>query len=402
MKVNGIDFDRVLHCAYFTPIGYHKHKLFRDYIDWGLTTVGIGPPGSIKSVTKRNFARRVGADYFALKPGEMGDGAFGVTPVPDMIKNVLRFPRPDWAENFTNEEVLALVHADEIFGATPVQQAGIMSLLLDKTIGSAVLGPRVRIMGDTNDISQIPQGYEPSMATANRIVWIENWPDPPIADHNMYLLRGGPFVKVEQDNTFSAAAEEARVMKEWPAMWAKQSGLFTAFTSRMGDEYARTEPTNKDAPRGFVTPRSKEMCLIILTSAAIHGLSLAETDLLIEGCVGESFAVPLRQFVQQQDLPDFGDLLDGKAPYVHTPERLDRINVILNGCAALIAPMNAPRRMDRAKFLWTKIMPKIVDDAAEVTLGVATEVLQEAGLSSMPEANAVLAKLNPLQRLGKK
>jgi hypothetical protein len=73
-----------------------------------------------------------------LSPGERGEGAFGVTPIPGIGQTggmVLSYPMPDWTEKFADG--VGIVFVDEISSSPPSIQPYLLGLLQERRIGSA-------------------------------------------------------------------------------------------------------------------------------------------------------------------------------------------------------------------------------------------------------------------------
>ncbi len=107
-----------------------------------LTPVIVGPPG----IGKSQRVKKLGAELFGdgmtevLSPGERGEGAFGVVPVPNG-DGYLHYPAPDWVKRFA-ESGRGLVFVDEINTAPPALQPALLGLILDGRIGGCQLPAR--------------------------------------------------------------------------------------------------------------------------------------------------------------------------------------------------------------------------------------------------------------------
>src|SRR5260370_41568839 len=92
--------DKTLHILLFTPLSSGG---------WGLPVLWWGPPGVGKSAVIEELEHRYGLPVETLSPGERGEGAFGVVPVP--VDGVLRYPPPDWVTRMADGGIVFL---DEI------------------------------------------------------------------------------------------------------------------------------------------------------------------------------------------------------------------------------------------------------------------------------------------------
>lgn len=368
---------RILHVLMFTPAGGGR---------WGLPTVMWGPPGIGKTEIIESFGRSIGLYVETLSPGERGEGAFGVTPVPSENAAFLRYPAPDWTENVKDG---GLVFVDEMTLAEPALQKYLMALVRAGRIGSAKLGPRVRRLAAANAVEQAAGGWDLSMPLANRILHLD-WEPPAVEEWSDWLL-GGASDAVE--TPLNAIGEEGRVEQIWPNYFAKASGIVTGFLRRRPDLLHKM-PTSSDpsASRAWPSHRSWEMATRVLASSDLHKLQRDDCETLLKGAVGVA-AQEMIEFLDAADLPDPADILDGKTQFSHEPRRLDRTAAILSSCAALVAFPGSNERKRRAATLW-RLMQQTMNGAEDVAVPAA-RVLCKAGFIDSPEALPMLQKMAP-------
>lgn len=359
----------ILRAALFTPAGRGR---------WGLPMMLWGEPG----VAKTAIVEEIGANYadmptITLSPGERGEGAFGVVPVPgysdaslarilektkDMPPalaeafmrlappDMLNYPRPDWSGMFDQTQ-RGIVFIDEIPNAPPAIQPPLYGLVLNGTIGGHQLPGGVRRIGAGNPPEKCGIGYPTPPALANRFGHLE-WTGPSVSDHVAYMLRGD--LDDESTASSSAAKEEARVMKLWPEAFAKARGLETAYLQRRPVHKNQFPKDNAAAAaRAWASDRSWTNATRAYGASLVHGLSDEAREEFVSSFIGHGVASEFMAWIEESDLPDPVDVLDGKEKFKHDDKRPDRTVAILNGCVATIMPTNAENRKPRNVALWT-------------------------------------------------
>jgi hypothetical protein len=367
--------DKLLHAVMFTP----THE------GWGLPALFWGPPGVGKTAILKNYAKRWGMHCEVLSPGERGEGAFGVVPVPAANGKSLTYPAPDWVENVP---VRGIVLVDEISTAEPALQKPMLGLVQGKVIGSHKLAGGVRVIGAGNPVDCSTGGWELALPVRNRFAHLD-WEAPSADDWCQWLLsgaNGGPEVGGD------AQAEEDRVMKAWPGPFAKASGLVAGFIKRR-PELLHKMPAAGASDLSFPTHRSWEYAVRALATAEVHALSEADAETLLVGFIGRATADEFIAWKASADLPDPVALLDGKEKFAFDTRRLDRTLAVYSACAALVCPKTAEKRKERAEALWT-LLADAAGKAVDIVIPAATAMLK-AGLKG-DAAKPVLAKLEPV------
>lgn len=382
----------ILKAALFTPIGKGR---------WGLPMLLWGEPGVAKSCIVEETCLRYGLPVETLSPGERGEGAFGVVPVPigSGAETVLRYPRPDWTEKFDNAG--GVVFVDEMTTAPPALQAPLLGLLLAKRLGGFTFGPRVRVLGAANPPELAAGGFDLASSVANRVGHL-HWPAPSVEEHSAYMLRGDVGKGDEAETQFDAEAEEARVEKQWPDPWAKARGLEVAFLMRRPALKNQCPPAgDPKASRGWPSDRSWENAARAFASAEVHRLSETEREEFAASFIGEGAAGEFFGFAQDQDLADPAKVLDGKEHFTHSSARIDRTAALLAGCTALVTPTGSTRRKERTEALW-ELVAELVASKSDMDIlvpGVAALVAAKLHAGG-GKAMKVLATLQPLLKSG--
>lgn len=377
----------ILKAAFFTPLadGY-----------WGLPLILWSAPGEAKSAAIKLLAQMLGGvPTKVLPPGQMAEGAFGVTPCPEKDEKTgetfLAFPKPTWSKRF--EGGIGIVFPDETNTAPPALQPAIMGLVLDRRVGDYELPKRVRPFCAANPTAIAAGGWDFPAPLANRLGHID-WTGPTVEEWSDWLLSGADGW---QGEVIDPAKEEARVLKAWHSAFSKASAQVAAFLRRKPDLRHKMPPEgDPQASRAWPSPRSWEMATRALATSEVHQLSDIESDELFRAFVGQAAATEFAAWRAALDLPDPAEVLDGKVKFTHDPKRLDRSFVVFSACASLVAPTTADKRKDRTTALW-KLLADVVQKAADVTVP-AVRVLcnKNVRLAGFPEARPVLIKLQPM------
>ncbi len=327
---------KIIHAALFTPTN----------LGWGLPILMIGGAGEGKSAIIESIAAACGLPCEVLSPGERGEGAFGVIPVP-RADGYLSYPMPEWSARMT-DDTGGVVFVDEVTCAPPALQSPLLGLIGAKRLGGGRLGPRVRVIGAANPPEIAANGYDLSPPLANRFGWVQ-WDAPTCDEHRAYMMGGATSTATK----VNAKAEEARVLAEWGDAWAYAVGVEAG--------YLGAQPTMKNVPprnvaqRAFPSDRTWEMATRALASARIHKLTDDERGVFVAAFIGEAAYATLSEYIKKTDLPNAADVLDGVVTFTHDSRRLDRTYAVLSAATAIVLPKNAPKRVDRAKKLWKLI-----------------------------------------------
>jgi MoxR-like ATPase len=384
----------ILKAAYFTP----------SRLGWGLPIVFVGVPGVAKSALIEAFAADWQAECLVLSPGERGDGAFGVVPVPH--NGAITYPVPEEfrEKNFLSDATPGVLFVDELSTAERHIQNSLLGLLGAKRIGAAQLGKRVRVFGAANPVSMTPRGYDMGPPVANRLGWIE-WDMPTVEDWSTFMLKGGSLTVAPAK--LSVEEEEARVLAAWPIAYAKAVGKVTAFLRAFPHHMhalsaaATTKVDLTKLTRAWSSHRSWEYATQALASADIHQLSMVARDRFVAGFIGDGVAGEFFSWLETADFPDPVEVLDGKANFAHDPERADRTMVFFATAVSLLADKKLPNRAARADRLWGIIsdVEAVAGDLALLTTKNIVDSSRDLCVSKNPGVIKLLAKMLPLSTL---
>lgn len=373
---------------------------------WGLPILWEGEPGVAKTAFIREVAASFGLPLEVLSPGERGEGAFGVVPVPAEHEEgglVLAYPRPEWTNKFAAEDSCGLIFVDELTSAPPALHPPLLGLLLDGRVGGWEAPRRVRRMAACNPVELAAGGYDLPPPVANRVGHMK-WQSPTVEQHRAFMLRGDDFeadpTTDDDGEVLDAAAEEKRVRGAWGAAYAKCAGLEGAFLNRFPTAKNRCPKAgDPKASKAWPSDRTWEMATRAWASSLVHNLSPAETEEFVGSFIGAGLASELFEFAEKQDLPDPGDLLDGKIDFTHDPRRLDRTIAMLGSCTATVTPKNAEKRKARNDALWKMIdkMSGSKDNPKDIDIYVpSADALIAVDLHVTAAAGPMLTKLQPV------
>lgn len=389
-----VRIDRLIEALLFTPT---RRGWCPAFTLWG-------PPGTAKTSIVNDIARRWGLPLVRLSPGEMGEGAFGVVPVPVVGPTgarVLEYPAPDWTARVAERGVLFV---DELTTAPPALQPPLLGLTLDGVIGSMRLAPGVRIVSAANPVSMATAGYDLSLAQANRLIHIDIAAlseSGEIAEGSDLLgghaewvqwLTGGGTDETAPGDPSRAMTEEERVLSRWSEDYAYARGLVAAFIQRRPQALHRQpQPNNPAASRAWPSRRSWETATRMIATARCHNLNDFEAEALIIGCIGTATAGEFATFRASADLVDPVAVLDGAVEWHHDPTRLDRTNATLMACLSVVAPRDCKRREERAAVL-CDIVVAVGERQADIVQPVVNGMMK-AGVADFGKLQKVMTRL---------
>lgn len=363
---------RMMHAMAFTPSVRNSNG-----VQWGIPVLFWGPPGTSKTSVFRQMARAARAAFFIFSPGEMGEGALGVVPVP-AADGYLDTPAPRWSQPFTKDDGYGWLLLDEITTAGNTMQPGLMALLLERSIGGKSLGSRVRVFAAANPPDQTPNGQDLALPLCNRVLHLD-WAPPTVEEVLSYLATAGSVEEVTRDDlpaTKDPLAEEARVLAAWPSAFADAFGKVASFlNANAGYLHKVPSPSEPGYGKAWPSPRSWDMATRALAGASIHGLSHDETVALVAGCVGLGVARQFFTHCHTLDLPKTEDILSGALAWTARGDRLDRSFAILRSLTALASatPNDAPKFESYVVRFWG-----IMDETAQYRKDLALPRVQDA------------------------
>lgn len=332
----------------------------------------LGKPGSGKTSVMGQMAAGFNWIFELLRPGERGEGAFGVVPVPSEDRRLLHYPMPDWAHAMIADGRDGLILIDEATSIPPALQPAVRGLALDGIIGSHKLPLRIRRCAAGTPVDQAAGGWDMAPDLANRWVYLE-WPDPK-ADQWCAWLSG------QSDATGGVRLD----LNEWEVQWGQAKALGMAFIR--SHPSALSEDIDKisgRSPMAYATPRTWE-CALRLLAACRASARMDFYPLLAQGSIGPAVALEGNGdaagawlvWLRDNDLPDPEDLLKDPGQFEHDPKRPDRTFATLLAVAeAGLATVNGKKLSDKARAERWEAAWAIMDRGLGMKIGKDTVLL---------------------------
>lgn len=375
---------RIQRTAWFTPAGRGR---------WGVPTNLYGDPGGGKSECSYALAEQCRmpliveipaiadpTDYRGLGvPVEEGNGA-------KRVRYLARLLDQKWTELLSADRAVVLF--DEGTAAAPAVQAALLRVFLERVLGDTALGGGVRIGMAVNPPDQVA-GHDLILPFINRMVFVP-WEidEDAMADWREWLVAdGGDGAYYTGDDYVDPAALEAKVLARWPEVYGKWRGTISAYASRRGVDRVQKvpKPGTPESTRPYPTFRSMTTLARICAGMEIHGNPPADRLIAMRGTVGEAAGKDVDTWITQLDLPEPTDLLDGREKFAHNAKRFDRTVAVLERCAGVIAPPEAPKRIERAAAFWA-LCGGLMDGCKDLVKAVAPKVTRaRLGASAFPE-----------------
>jgi len=336
-----MNMHQIIKAAFFTPMrkGY-----------WGAPIFFWGRPGVAKTQMIQEFAKSLNIHCEHLTPGERGEGAFGVTPVPSEDMSVMTYPAPEWTRNLLQDgEEVGIVFVDEANTAPPALQPALLGMIQERRIGGHQCGPRVRLFGAGNPTEMSAGGWEFAPPVNNRFGHVE-WSNPTLDSWVDWLEGTNQVLK-----TTDLRSHEQHVMDNWKTFYQEACRDVSAFL--------RSRPSllfNQTDDRAWCSPRTWDMGISILASSRLHNLDVDHQRLLLGAFVGKGAAGEFGVWLEECDLPDCMAVLTGKEKWKPDSKRPDITDAVLTGCTNLVLDMERSQAESMSKKLWS-IMEGVKD-----------------------------------------
>ena len=387
----------IIKAAIFTP----------TYRGWGLPILFWGEPGVAKSDIIEDVGRSYGMHVEVLSPGERGEGAFGVTPMPVArgSDHYMTYPAPEWILQLEEHDGRGIVFVDELNTAQGSAKPALLGLIQAKRIGGEYLGALTRVLGAANPPDDAADGSDLPASTANRLGHIQ-WRAPSVQAWSQWLMAlDGASAGEKKPAQHCAALEEQRVLAAWSEPFAAARGLVTGFLgAKSGLIHQKPPIDSPDLSLAWPSRRTWYLAACALASCSVHALAEEDRFTMVKAFVGTAAAEELLKWEVALDLPSASDVLDGLVDFVHDPTRLDVTRAVLNSCAMLVADPKCDQRVARLDAMWEILAAVVAARAVDLAMHAARALTRadplEGGkrLADHKVAQKVLAALHPAMK----
>ena len=397
--------ERVLWMALFSPAPTGRR---------GLPLVLVGEPGKVKTsicrqvsgmaalrfeslvASLREPADFLGLPYVKRIPVSVGN-AF-LSPDGEEEASVTSHSAPEFA--FRSAQAMrAVLLLDEVNTCPPAVQAALLRLLFEGVCGDLELPHDVRFLLAMNDAEDAAGGWELAPPLANRMGHLR-WEGPSIGQFGEYLMAGGgarvhgklrnPTVALVDPRVEEAAVDDA-----WPEAWATAVGQVLGFLqSKSSAVHVKPKAGTKEASGPWPSMRTWDFATAATAVSNIYGASSIEEQILAAAFIGDPAYQELYTWRKNNDLPNPGDFLDGKAKFTHNPLRLDRTVAVLSSATSLLVDPSCHERAARAQRMWGALK-ELPDDAVDVAASSVVQMCQARLMVGNNEAYRTIARFEP-------
>lgn len=333
---------------------------------WGLPLLFWGEPGVSKSDIIESVAEAHEMYCLVLSPGERGEGAFGVTPMPKEVNDTIymSYPSPEWVLDIERSDGRAVVFVDEINTAMGSVKPALLGLIQARRMGGEYLGHLVRVLGAANPPEVATEGTDLPPATANRLGHIM-WVPPKFDDWNEWMMNVPPIVQQnahKRGNQKRAEAEEARVLAEWPGAFSWARALTTSYLgAKQSMLHKMPGAADPNLTKAWPSRRTWYLATCAIASAVVHELDGDARNTLLQGFVGEAAMKELIKHEAEARLPRPEAVLDGTSNFRPDATRLDITRAVLNSCAGILVNPKAEKRESRMRNFWS-LLGLVIDE----------------------------------------
>lgn len=376
-----VDYTKIQKAAWFTPLSRGR---------WGIVVNWIGNPGQGKTAVLENLAKTCGFYCKVLIAGQREPSDFLGIPYPEKngeLGKRMEFLPPDFVAQANHHKNGSVIYLDELNHASPAVQGACQRVVHEGVVGDVQLEGHVRFIISVNpdDQAATAGGSSISVALANRIAHIR-WEDLKADDWTEFMLNGAGDQETE---VIDPKEHEKFVMSRWKTAFAKAIGLTTTFAKRNSRCFNQVPDVAGDQASGaFPTPRSWEFATRAYASATIHDLNFEETLLLLGGLVGQDSAREFMNFVNENDLQDPIEILNGDVKIEFDRKRLDRANATISTMWAVICS-------EKDEKLKSKYASNFMFALADVSKGGGKDLTMIAAERVLKQVTAQTIVLQP-------
>lgn len=328
------------------PVKLNDGSVFPLGCNMGLPSVLWGLSGIGKSAIIKQAAKRLGLPTEVVYPGTHAPEDFSSLPV--VLNNQLA--SACMLTQVTNLNAMGggLLFLDEVSCAPPAVQGAMLSMVLERQVGSVRFHPGIRIIMAANPPEYSAGGWGLEAPFANRAAhfFVKKPPTERLVE---WMLSESSHRVQPLD------APLQRLQENWGEVWAKTRGLWAGLVNAHGS-IRNQQPKPDNVQSGYCWPsdRSWEFAFRALATSRALGLEQVLEPLLIEACVGEGAAAEYIAWAAAADLPDPRTVLENGWTL---PKQLDRVHAVYASITALIIEQaEGTERYRLAALGWRRMM----------------------------------------------
>lgn len=294
---------------------------------WGLPLHIQGPPGIGKSDRVSSAARSLGMGCGIIYPSTLQPEDISGALIPDGKGGATKVSMLS-AVNDMLPHKRGLIFIDELTGARPAVQSGLLGFVLNRICGDVVLPPGIRIIAASNPPDSAAGGWDLEPPMANRFAHFTI--DKPTADEwTAWLL------SEQAERETSILDYEAMVKGNWGDAWPKVKGLFAGFMRAQASLlFGMPKEGSAERGRAWASPRTWHYAARAVATCEALNVEEDYQAEFVTACVGTGAAVQWDRWRRDADLPNPADVL--KHGWQPDKRRLDRSVAVYTAMAAYI------------------------------------------------------------------
>lgn len=360
------DFEKIVFISLLIPTGDPTVgcKMGIPTIFWGLS--GIGKSRRIESASAS-----LGLPVRTVFPATKQPEDFSDLPV--VIKDNLVSACLLTQVNELNRSQGGVLFVDEASLAVPAVQGAMLSMVLDRVVGSTPIHPQVRILLAANPPKYAAGGWGLEAPFANRMFHF--FVDRPSREAIVrWLMQEGVAKTTDLSDAMS------KLHSNWGKEWARVKGIYAGFVMKGTSESLCNQPEPNSPQAGYCwpSPRSWEMA----TRAYATIRAIGEKDRLIhqflEAAVGMGPATEFMKYMTEADLPDPKSVLEDG--WKIDTKRLDKTSAVTTSVISFVTGIKQTNEKHKyAEAAW-KYLTQLSEAHMTDAVLTASEILVQDGL----------------------
>ncbi len=364
--------DKLMLVLLMTPMGDPRPinvggSMFPIGCNMGLPVVLWGLSGTAKTSIVKQSAKKLGLPVEVVYPGTHAPEDFSSLPV--VINNQLMSACMLTQVTNLNQAGGGLLFLDEVSCAPPAVQGAMLSMVLERQVGSVKFHPGIRIAMAANPPQYAAGGWSLEAPFANRAAhfYVKKPPTNRLVE---WMLSEG------SHRTQTLEAPMQQLQQNWGQSWARVRGLWSGFVNaHPSARHNQPLPESPQAGYCWASDRTWEYAFRCLATCRALGLESTLEALLIEACVGEGASAEYLAWAANADLPDPREVLEKGWKL---PRQLDRIHAVYSAMTALVIDEQDPKeRMRLGTLAWKQLAVLNNEGHLDLTCSHAQALLQD-------------------------